>query len=197
MPDPTHAMIAAAPLDRPRVGGSAPDVRRGSRQRVVNSGNRDVTPETPLQVDLYEIFGLLARVKRSLCAEIDVRLRADHQLPLQGFDALTVISNCVDGCDEATIAAALSLSPPEAGTLVEALVSAGHVRRVGRRDGAVDLTLRGSALLSKAGRTLDRELEGRVRSVLLAGEIAQLGDALSVLRRSTDATESPLTDSGL
>jgi DNA-binding MarR family transcriptional regulator len=196
MPDPSLALISAAPLERPRVGGSATDLRCGSSQRAVNTGNLGATREAPLQVDLSEIFGLLACVKRSLCAEIDVRLRADHQLPLQAFDALTVISNCEDGCDEATIAAALSVSPPEAGTLVEALVSAGHVRRVRRRDGAVDLTLRGSVLLSKAGRTLDRELERGVRSVLLPGELAQLEDALSVLRRSTEATESLLTGSG-
>jgi DNA-binding MarR family transcriptional regulator len=196
MPDSSLAMIAAARLVRPRVAGSATNLRSGSGQRAVNTGNREATAEAPLQVDLPEIFGLLARVKRSLCAEIDVRLRADHRIPLQAFDALTVISNREEGCDEATIAAALSVSQPEVGTLVEALVSAGHVRRVPRRAGAVDLTLRGSVLLSKARRTLDRELEKGFRSVLLPGELAQLAEALSVLRRSTEATAPLLTGSG-
>jgi DNA-binding MarR family transcriptional regulator len=142
----------------------------------------------PIPVDLPHLFLLLARLKATLCADIDARLRAEHDLPLEAFDAMKTITQPGESCDEPALAAALSMTLDEARALLDGLVRSGHARRTAgashAEPTAVSLTLRGRLVLTRAGRTLDRELNRRIGSVLSPGEIAELEDALAALRRS-------------
>jgi DNA-binding MarR family transcriptional regulator len=157
-----------------------------SHERVA-SEDHVVLRGRPSHIDLPEMLTLLARVKASLCADVDASLRDEHGLSLEAFDAVTVISQRSEDCDEPKLAAALALPREDVGALVDSLVSSGHASRTPRPDEAgppvVRLTLRGTLLLERAQRTLDRELNRRIGSWLSPRDIAGLEDALATLRR--------------
>jgi DNA-binding MarR family transcriptional regulator len=131
-------------------------------------------------------FGL-ARVNQTLRAEIDRRLQATHELTVDGFDAMTAISEQSCVCEEGALAGNRGLASDDARGIVESLVSSGHVRRTRKPDGgepaAVMLTLRGRLMLSRASRIVDESLAGTIGSALSRQELSRLENALAQLRR--------------
>ena len=148
--------------------------------------NAAPTSASSARADLPQLFHQLSRLRASLCADLDARLCSQHGIPITAFLAMSELSHRREGCDEASLSAALSIAPDELHVVVETLVASGHVRRSeAGRDSAgstVTPTLRGRALLIRASRTVDRELERRIGSVLSQREIAQVEHALDVLR---------------
>lgn len=164
----------------PARSNARPDRSRG---RV---GSDDVEAARPgsARVDLPQLFRLLTRLRTSLGAYIDGRLRAEHGLRWGAFQAMTAISDQSDDCDDGTLASALSVALDEVCVLVDALVSSGYaMRRIDARDASprVCLTLRGSRLLGRANRTVDLELNRTIGSVLSPSELAQLEHSLAAL----------------
>jgi DNA-binding MarR family transcriptional regulator len=163
-----------------------------SRRRA-EPGGRDALATSSHRVDLPDMFFILARLKAALCAAVDDSLRAEHSISLETFDALTLISERGEGCDESTVAPALALSPDRAQALISSLLSGGYASRSKRPNSAephlVRLTLRGTLLLALASRTVDRELNRRIGAVLSPLDIAELGDALAAIRRRSARAE--------
>jgi DNA-binding MarR family transcriptional regulator len=142
---------------------------------------------TVATVDLLEMFFQLRRVKAAMAAEIDRSLRAKHGLTFEAYDAMTVIGEQAEGCDETALARTLGLTADDIEAVVDSLVSSGYAGRTARLDGAqppaVMLTLRGRLVLNRAGRTVDQELSRRMGTVVSPEDLAPLEDALAVLRR--------------
>jgi DNA-binding MarR family transcriptional regulator len=170
----------------------------------VNKSQKRVRREDPASlaatsahVDLVEMFFQLARVKASVCAEIGRSLRARHGLTFEAFDAVTVISEQPEGCDQHALASALGLPPDETRAIIDSLVACGYARRTPRTDGAkpaaVILTLRGTVVLSRAGRTVDEALDRRIGSALSLEDRARLEDALAALRQRPVPVAEPVS----
>ena len=163
----------------------------------VGREDRTTLVTTAAGVDLVEMLFQLARVKVSLSAELDRSLRVDHDISLQAFDVMTAISERRGGCDEPGLASALALPRDEVRALIDSLTLSGDARRTVRADGAelpvVMLTLRGTLVLNRAARTLDRELSRRIGSVVSADDLAVVEDALGLLRQRPVATVTPLS----
>jgi hypothetical protein len=141
-------------------------------------------PTAP-SVELGEVFFLLARVKRSLWAAVDARLRAEHGLPLEWFYAMTMLSEHGPAVDEPFLAQGLSIGADEVELLIDALVDAGHLRRREgpRMTAPVSLTFRGSRELARAGRTLEQELARHLRVALSADDLTQFESSLGTMLR--------------
>jgi DNA-binding MarR family transcriptional regulator len=179
---------------RRSVGQRRGGLRSAASRRRVEPDDRGALATSSHRADLPDTFFLLARLKATLCAAVDDSLRAEHGISLETFDALTLISERAEGCDESTVAPALALSPDRARALISSLLSGRYASRRKRPDRAeprlVRLTLRGTLLLTLASRTVDRELNRRIGSVLSPLDIAELSDALATIRqRSVRAEE--------
>jgi DNA-binding MarR family transcriptional regulator len=139
------------------------------------------------------MFFRLARVNAALRAEIDRSLQAKHELTFEALDAMTVISEWPEGCEEGAVAGDLGLTPDDMEAIIESLVSSGYAKRTrglnGARAPAVILTLRGRLVMSRAGRIVDESLAGTVGSALSPPEISGLENALADLRRRPAAEE--------
>jgi DNA-binding MarR family transcriptional regulator len=146
-----------------------------------------------VSVDLVEMFFRLARVNAALRAELDRSLLARHRLAFEAFEAMTVISERPRGCDEGALARHLGLTPDEARGILDSLVSSGYAKRARRPDGAeppsVMLTLRGTVVMSRAGRIVDESLERTIGSALSRQELSRLEHELAHLRRRLEADE--------
>jgi MarR family transcriptional regulator, organic hydroperoxide resistance regulator len=134
-------------------------------------------------VNLAELFLVLTRVKRSLWAAVDIRLRAEHGLALEEFQAMTTISEPGQSCSESTLASAMVMAPDNVRTLIDALVASQYVTRVTKpgvaQQAQLTLTPRARFKLARAERTFEAELANRLRSSLAPDEVTQLENALA------------------
>jgi hypothetical protein len=147
--------------------------------------DRAVATDDDHLTDLLEVFLLLARVKRSLCADIDHRLGRDHGISLETLNALAVVSEAGGVCDEHALAVRVLTTPADVDDLLAPLLASGYVTRsvaVRSPGREIKLTLRGAVVLKRAGRTLDLELRRRLGGSLSSGELAQLEVVLAALR---------------
>ncbi|HTU84028.1 MAG TPA: hypothetical protein VMF57_00565 [Solirubrobacteraceae bacterium] len=139
------------------------------------------------RVNLPAMFFALARSKVFLCGAVDESLRAEHGISLEVFDAMTLISEWSGECDEPRLGPALALPPDRARLLIDSLLANGYASRPEPPAGAeptfVRLTLPGTLLLSRASRTVDHELNRIIGSVLSRLDIAELSDALTMIRQ--------------
>lgn len=163
-----------------------PTVRVVTAPRRRSSLPRDIARDRRAERShLPELFFALARVKASLCSEVDDALRDEHGLALEAYSLLALISERIQGYDEGALAGQLSLTPDMLRALVDSLVKLGYAIRTTSPGGdapSVTLTLRGRSALAHAHRALDRELHRRIGSVLSRGEVAELESALATLR---------------
>jgi hypothetical protein len=192
--------IRASSAGRYGSPGVARTTRRPMLAASINgtwAEDRGTPVVRPEDVDLPEMFFLLARLKAALCAAVDDRLRAEHGISLEIFDALTLMSERSGGYDEGALAAALALSPDRGRGLFESMLSGGYASRAARADRTepahVRVTLRGALVLSKASRTVDRELDRRIGSVLSPVEISELTDAVATMRQRLGRAEERIS----
>jgi MarR family transcriptional regulator, organic hydroperoxide resistance regulator len=134
--------------------------------------------------DLQTLFSDLVRVEVETWNAVDMRLRAEHGLPLSRFQAMRVIATTPD-CRVYDIAGTLSLTTGGTSKLVDAIEAAGHCRRrpnpEDRRSSIVELTTIGKRLVDKATKTVEDELEKRIGSVLPDRSLEQLTASLTKL----------------
>jgi MarR family transcriptional regulator, organic hydroperoxide resistance regulator len=134
--------------------------------------------------DLQTLFSDLVRVEVETWNAVDMRLRAEHGLPLSRFQVMRVIATTPD-CRVYDIAGTLSVTTGGASKLVDAIEAAGHCRRrpnpEDRRSSIVELTTIGKRLVDKATKTVEDELEKRIGSVLPDRSLEQLTASLTKL----------------
>jgi len=137
--------------------------------------------------DLTTLFNELVRLEVETSSAVDARLRAEHGLPLGRFEPMRVIAS-TPNCRVFEIAEALSLTTGGTSKLVDAIEAAGHCRRRpnpnDRRSSIIELTPAGQRLVGKATKTVEEELERRMRSVLSDRSLRQLTDSLTRLREA-------------
>ncbi len=145
--------------------------------------------------DLRHLFSELIRLETELWDAVADRLRADHDLPLQQFEFMQVISRIPD-CRVQDIAAEISITVGGTSKIVDRIEAAGHcVRNANpndRRSSILRLTPAGERLLAEATTTFEDELHTRLGSVLPDRALVQLTRTLSRLRaamRSADTAE--------
>jgi DNA-binding MarR family transcriptional regulator len=145
------------------------------------------------EIDLLELFGALARLKRSLCAEIDAQLRCEDDLSLQTFDAMAFVAERPDGSDVGDLGAALDLPYAAADALVARLTEKGLAaqRSVNGAAGParVALTDHGASALERAGHTIEQALAGRLTPALSKTDIAVLNEVLTGMRNSVSTAK--------
>jgi DNA-binding MarR family transcriptional regulator len=146
--------------------------------------------------DLKHLFSELIRLETELWDAVAVRLRADHDLPLQQFEFMQVISRTPD-CRVQDIAAEISITVGGTSKIVDRIEAAGHcVRNANpndRRSSILTLTPAGERLLAEATATFEDELRTRFGSALPDRALVQLTRTLSRLRaavRSADTAEN-------
>ncbi|MBV9310374.1 MAG: hypothetical protein JOZ73_06065 [Solirubrobacterales bacterium] len=136
--------------------------------------------------ELAELFAVLGRLKTSLSAAVDQRLRREHDLPLATFDAMKTIGRSADGCHSDDLAQSLAVSPHEADLIIDALVAAGRAFRKPRPGasgaGPVALTLSGALVLERAGQTVERVLHAHLDPMLSPSDQRLLEESLRALR---------------
>jgi len=137
--------------------------------------------------DLTTLFNELVRLEVETSSAVDARLRAEHGLPLGRFEPMRVIG-ATPNCRVVEIAEALSLTTGGTSKLVDAIEAAGHCRRRpnpdDRRSSIIELTPSGRRLLDEATKTVEDELERRMRSALSDRSLQQLTDSLMKLREA-------------
>jgi DNA-binding MarR family transcriptional regulator len=145
--------------------------------------------------DLKHLFSELIRLETELWDAVADRLRADHDLPLQQFEFMQVMSRIPD-CRVQDIAAEISITVGGTSKIVDRIETAGHCVRSAnpndRRSSILRLTPAGERLLAEATTTFEDELCTRLGSVLPDRALVQLTRTLSRLRaavRSADTAE--------
>ena len=145
--------------------------------------------------DLKHLFSELIRLETELWDAVADRLRADHDLPLQQFEFMQVMSRIPD-CRVQDIAAEISITVGGTSKIVDRIETAGHCVRSAnpndRRSSILRLTPAGEQLLAEATTTFEDELCTRLGSVLPGRALVQLTRTLSRLRaavRSADTAE--------
>ena len=140
--------------------------------------------------DLTALFTDLVRLETRLYNVLDVRLKAEHELPLGQFEFLRFIE--AHGTTRVfDIAREMAITVGATSKAVDRLESAGRVRRTAnpddRRSSLVALTDEGERVLKAAKPTVEEELRTWVGSVLPAPVLDQLATSLSVLRQRAEA----------
>lgn len=135
--------------------------------------------------DLKKLFFELVRCETAVWNAVDARLRAEHGLPLSRFEPMQVIGSQTS-CRVYDISETLSITTGGASKLVDAIAASGFCRRRpnpdDRRSSIIELTPEGKRLLARATRTLERELEERIGSLLSDRSLQQFTAALTRLR---------------
>lgn len=135
--------------------------------------------------DARRLLNELERTSARLAAAADLRLRRDAGLPLVLFEPMSVIAGR-DICRVYELATELGISSGGASKLVDRLEARGHCRRHpnpgDRRSSLLKLTPEGAALLARAERIVDAELDDMLGARLSGAEIAQLAATLHNLR---------------
>ncbi|MFF0342461.1 MarR family winged helix-turn-helix transcriptional regulator [Kribbella sp. NPDC004875] len=140
--------------------------------------------------DLTALFTDLVRLETRLYNVLDVRLKAEHELPLGQFEFLRFIE--AHGTTRVfDIAREMAITVGATSKAVDRLESAGRVRRTAnpddRRSSLVALTDEGERVLNAAKPTVEEELRTWVGSVLPAPVLDQLATSLSMLRQRAEA----------
>jgi DNA-binding MarR family transcriptional regulator len=150
--------------------------------------------------DLTSLFTDLVRLETRLYNVLDVRLKAEHDLPLGQFEFLRYIA-------QHGVARVYDLAHETAITVgatskaVDRLEAAGRCRRTAnpddRRSSLVTLTAEGERILAEATPTVEAELQTWIGSVLPERSLEDLATMLSMLRQRaeidprTDRAEAP------
>jgi DNA-binding MarR family transcriptional regulator len=146
---------------------------------------------------LGSLFDDLVRVETVLWNALEARLRIEHGLTLGRFEVMRCILSHQD-CRVQDITADLVITVGGASKLVDRIEAAGHCRRKAHpsdgRSSVIELTATGHRLLARAAATVDDELETRLRPLLPARALGQLGDALAHLRSATTGAPVGPTD---
>ena len=129
---------------------------------------------------------MLGRLKASLCAAVDERLKREHNLPLASFDAMNVIAEFVDGCDPEILAESLAISLHERDAIIDMLVATGRAFRKppsgGSGTGLVALTLSGTLVFKRAEHTVEQVLHARLDPMLSPSEQRLVQESLRAIR---------------
>jgi MarR family transcriptional regulator, organic hydroperoxide resistance regulator len=135
--------------------------------------------------DLRRVFSDVGRVQAQLEAAVNLRLQGELGLPLVLFESMTAIAD-TKCCRVQELAAGLGVSAGSASKLADRLCALGYCRRLpnleDRRSSLLQLTPAGQRKLAAAARSVDRELERLLRTVLSAAQIAELAATLRELR---------------
>jgi MarR family transcriptional regulator, organic hydroperoxide resistance regulator len=135
--------------------------------------------------DVKLLFSELIRYETELWNAVDVRLRAEHDLPLSRFEPMQVIGER-DECRVYDIAGALSLTTGGTSKIVDALEASGYCRRrpnpSDRRSSVIELTSAGRRVLARATKTFESELEDRLGAALPGRSLQEFGATLARLR---------------
>jgi MarR family transcriptional regulator, organic hydroperoxide resistance regulator len=135
--------------------------------------------------DLPALFRDLVRLQIELWNAVDVRLRADHELPLTWFEPLSVIARR-PGCRVQDIAADLVITVGGTSKLVDRLEAAGYCRRSPHpsdgRSSLLELTDEGRAVQARASASYTDELQRRLGAALPAADLQVLAATLRRLR---------------
>ena len=140
--------------------------------------------------DLRQVFDDLVRFETILWGAVDGRLQEECGIGLASLNAMLVI-DVTPLCRVQDIARAVAITVGGASQAVDRLEAAGLCGRRAnpsdRRSSIVELTSEGTELLRTAAPVFDGELENLLRAPLPGTALAQLADALGVLRRSAAA----------
>ena len=135
--------------------------------------------------DLKQLFSDLIRLETELWSAVDARLRAQHNLPLHKFEPMQVVASTRD-CRVYDIAGALSLTTGGVSKIVDSIEAAGFCRRRpnpgDRRSSIIELTPAGRAILDRATKTFEAELQSRLGSALSEQALRQFASTLGFLR---------------
>jgi DNA-binding MarR family transcriptional regulator len=145
--------------------------------------------------DLKTLFNELVRFEVETWGAVDARLREEHRLPLNRYEAMRVVGSHPN-CRVYDIVEELSVTTGGASKLVDNLERGGYCRRRAnpndRRSSIIELTAAGKRLLDKATRTVERELETRIGSALPDRSLAQLTATLARLRERARESQRKL-----
>lgn len=147
--------------------------------------------------DVKSIFHELVRFETDLWGALDARLQAEHDLKLSWFEFMQLMAS-YPNCRVYDIKEELSITIGGTSKLVDRIEAAGLcLRRANpddRRSQIIELTPAGRRLLAKATRTVDRELEAWLTTVVSPRSLDQFVSTLRKLRaanrRSAAAHES-------
>ena len=135
--------------------------------------------------DLKQLFSDLIRLETELWSAVDARLRAQHNLPLHKFEPMQVVASTPE-CRVYDIAGALSLTTGGVSKIVDSIEADGFCRRRpnpgDRRSSIIELTPAGRAILDRATKTFEAELQSRLGSALSEQALRQLASTLGFLR---------------
>jgi DNA-binding MarR family transcriptional regulator len=138
-----------------------------------------------------EVFGELVRYQTELWYEIDGRVRAAHDLPLERFEVMRAIHEAGGSCRVNDIAQSLAITGGAASKLVDRLERSGLAERrpnpVDRRSALVSLTADGALRFDEALVTFESELDLLVGDVLSSAERRNLLDVLGRLKAAFGA----------
>jgi MarR family transcriptional regulator, organic hydroperoxide resistance regulator len=135
--------------------------------------------------DLPGLFNELIRFETELWNGVDVRLRAELDLPLSRLEPLQIIARH-GSCRVYDIADELSITIGGASKIVDRIEAAGYcLRRPNpddRRSSLIELTPNGRRILAKATILFEDELQARIGSAMPARSLRQFYSTLIRLR---------------
>lgn len=135
--------------------------------------------------ELRQIYEDLVSLKTELWNAAEERLRAEFDLPVRYFQAMSAMDR-LGPCRIEDVAAELAIGGGAAAQVVGRIESDGYCRRrggCGRATGLLELTPRGRTLCTEAGLAFDDELERRFGAAVPAPAFDQFVAALRRLRR--------------
>jgi DNA-binding MarR family transcriptional regulator len=142
----------------------------------------------------------LIRLEIVLWERIDIRLRAEHHLPLAYFESLFFIAHAPErSLRVGDLAQALRVTVGGASKLVDRIERVGLIRRepdpTDRRASRVALTEGGERLVAAASETYEAELATALDAVLSTGEQHHLHDLVIRLLTAMTDHEPEASDS--
>jgi DNA-binding MarR family transcriptional regulator len=139
--------------------------------------------------DLERVFSELVRLETELWNAVDVRLRAEFDLPLSRYEPMRVIEQ-LGSCRVNDIATELVITIGGTSKLIDRIEASGHCRRRPNphdgRSSIIELTPSGKRLLAKARVALEDELTSRLSAVLSPRVLQQFAASLTKLRAAGD-----------
>jgi DNA-binding MarR family transcriptional regulator len=145
---------------------------------------------------LYPLFSELTRLETELWDGLDNSLRKEHGLPMSRFEPMAVVDR-LGACRVFDVATALAITVGGTSKLIDRIEKAGHCRRrnnpLDRRSSLIELTADGRMLLERARKTVEAELDLRLKPVLSRQQTDDLKELLGQLRNASHlaAAEQP------
>lgn len=141
--------------------------------------------------DVRQVFDDLVRFETMLWGAVDDRLQKECGVTLANLNVMLIIQ-ATPHCRVFDIAQALAITVGGTSQAVDRLEAAGRcIRRANpadRRSSILELTTDGKTLVNRAAPIFDDELDRLLRAPLPHDKLAQLSEALGLLRRSALAT---------